>query len=455
MKIKFSQISTVAILVLVTVIALCSSQLVESVNKGQFHVIQIPVTGTIQVHRTEGVYPQWGASVDVWNNTQMAYFTADQDTTDDVDEDTSIRVEYDDGFVSNISSTMMVSPPLTDADLLKMIREKSIFTNKDVEIKLVRPYIRKVLRITASLVSAEYTVTGKSILEGMVMDQIENGPYKTETYEVEEWDPSSGSNVMKTKVKVLTINGEKQYHPSNIQEFGIEISQFEIKDYGLEEKAQIHIEAQRELKMGVVTAKAEAEKAKQDAIAAEEQGKIAVTKAQYEEKTAAIREVEKAEKEEEMALIEARKEKAVALEQKEKAETEAAARAEVLIIEAEAAKQAAELTAEAVRVEAEAKKDAALAEAEGKEAIMAADGALQQKLDAYVKANQAWADASSKRAVPATVIGGQLNDHGQVGATSMDMQDSMNLLLMRELGVNLNMKQGGLTPAFQPSSERK
>jgi protein-disulfide isomerase len=74
-------------------------------------------------------------------------------------------------------------------------------------------------------------------------------------------------------------------------------------------------------------------------------------------------------------------------------------------------------------------------EATRKKLVMAADGALQQKLDAYVATQAAWAGAFAERAVPSTVFGG-----GAAG-TDSDVSAFMQLMTVnaaKELGLNPN-----------------
>jgi len=72
--------------------------------------------------------------------------------------------------------------------------------------------------------------------------------------------------------------------------------------------------------------------------------------------------------------------------------------------EAEIARQTAVIQLERARVDAEAVTVTADAEAYAKEAILTADGALQQKLASWVEAQRVWADAASKINVPSTVF---------------------------------------------------
>lgn len=73
---------------------------------------------------------------------------------------------------------------------------------------------------------------------------------------------------------------------------------------------------------------------------------------------------------------------------------------------AEIDKQTAELLRDKARVNAEATKITADAEAYAREASLKADGALQNKLDALVQINKAWAEAAAQAPVPNVMMGG-------------------------------------------------
>lgn len=88
---------------------------------------------------------------------------------------------------------------------------------------------------------------------------------------------------------------------------------------------------------------------------------------------------------------------------------------------AEIDKQTAELLRDKARVNAEATKITADAEAYAREASLKADGALQNKLDALVQINKAWADAAAKAPVPNVMMGGTEAGIGR--------QDEMNKLM--------------------------
>ena len=98
--------------------------------------------------------------------------------------------------------------------------------------------------------------------------------------------------------------------------------------------------------------------------------------------------------------------------------------------EARIAQETAAINLERARIDAESVTVAADAEAYAKEAILTADGALQQKLDAWVKAQGYWADAASKINVPSTVFnnGGA---EGVAGNALGTVDQFMQMMMMK------------------------
>jgi regulator of protease activity HflC (stomatin/prohibitin superfamily) len=106
--------------------------------------------------------------------------------------------------------------------------------------------------------------------------------------------------------------------------------------------------------------------------------------------------------------------------------------------EAEIAKQTAAINLDRARIDAESVTVAADAEAYAKEAILTADGALAQKLDAWVAAQRVWADAASKINVPSTVFnnGGAEGVAGNALGTVDQFMQMMMVKTARDLQVD-------------------
>jgi regulator of protease activity HflC (stomatin/prohibitin superfamily) len=103
--------------------------------------------------------------------------------------------------------------------------------------------------------------------------------------------------------------------------------------------------------------------------------------------------------------------------------------------EAEIAKQTAAINLDRARIDAEAVTVAADAEAYAKEAILAADGALAQKLAAWTEAQKVWADAAARINVPATVIGGE----GGTAGNALGTVDTFMQMLMIKTAKDLQV----------------
>ena len=79
-------------------------------------------------------------------------------------------------------------------------------------------------------------------------------------------------------------------------------------------------------------------------------------------------------------------------------------------------------------------------DAERKRLTMRADGALKQKLDAYVLAQQLWANAYAQRQVPNLVMGG--NGAGYTDKATTEFSQMIQLLVAGQMGLDLSVQNG-------------
>ncbi|NDV50396.1 SPFH domain-containing protein [Salipiger sp. PrR003] len=103
--------------------------------------------------------------------------------------------------------------------------------------------------------------------------------------------------------------------------------------------------------------------------------------------------------------------------------------------EANIQRDTATIQLEKAKIDAEAKQVAADAEAYQKRVVLEADGALSQKLDAFVATQKVWADAASKIKVPSTVIagGGAGDNSGNALGTVSDFMQIMTMNAAKQL----------------------
>jgi len=116
---------------------------------------------------------------------------------------------------------------------------------------------------------------------------------------------------------------------------------------------------------------------------------------------------------------------------------------------------AAEQRVQVARLDADAaalkkKKDILEGEGEGekKRLIMSADGALEQKLRAYIEVNKMYADAMAKYQgawVPGVVMGGAGGGAGRAGGGATDLIDMLSVKTARDLSLDMGFAGAAAT----------
>ena len=167
--------------------------------------------------------------------------------------------------------------------------------------------------------------------------------------------------------------------------------------------------------MGIITAKADAERARQETLTAEEQGKKNVMVDRYTKEQEKIQ-----------AVVDAEKEKEVAVTQAMQA---------VLVAEQ------GKLEAEQKRLAAVAYKQEQILRCEGdgeyKRLVMSADGALATKLDAWKTVHIRYAEAIEKQKwVPEIQMGGSSQ---LPGSAANDLIEMLKVQTAKELKLDMSM----------------
>jgi regulator of protease activity HflC (stomatin/prohibitin superfamily) len=426
MSIKKMVMLGFAVIVLL-VLAVCAGSIVETVEKGTYQVKQAAISGQMSAKMTPGLWFQNFGDIDTWPKAETYFFTHDNDTKGDSDIDTSIEVRFNDGSMCKISGTLRIIMPTTEDDALKLVTERGHKTYADVQEKLIKPTLRNVLRSTANLMSARESYSEKRLdFTNWARDQIEKGVYQTkeETKQVE--DLVTGEKTWKL-VKTIRTDGEggQPLHEANpMNGTGIELKNFEIKSFVYEKKVQTQISAQQEARMAVETAKAEAEKAKQGELKAIAEGKMKVATAKYEKEQDKVR-----------AVVEAQ-------QQKEVFELNASRDKNVAVIAGEQRKEVATLDRDAAKLKKEELILLGQGEAERKKLVLAADGALEQKLAAVVQMNRDAMEALSKRAVPTNYFagGGEGGSGGSYDDELLKTVRMMNIQMTKQLNLDTTIK---------------
>ncbi|MBV1908746.1 MAG: hypothetical protein KUG78_05455 [Kangiellaceae bacterium] len=384
-------------------------------NAGHRTVVQYP-TGTLYVKFSPGIYPQWFGTTEIYNDV----ITFDYDKTaaevDSSIDQVGISVRYQDGGTGTVYGKARFTLPNDEETMLHL--HKAFRSNRGVSQKLIKSVTEEGMNLTAGLMSSEEAYAEKrSIYTQWSSQQISKGKFQTKLERIKTVDESTGKTVTKN-IPVISFgkDGLPIHLNSDLSNYGIDVNGFQITDWDFEPKTLQQIATKREATMAIITAKANAERAKQDAITSEEQGKANVMTAKYE------KEVVK-----EQAIVDAQREKQVAVINAEK--------------NVEVARQI-KLVAEQKKLAAAEYKQEQILRGEGdgayKRIVMEADGALAQKLATYERVMERFAAAIEKQKwVPEVQMGNATSG----GDSAMTLIEMMGVKAAKDLALDMNIKK--------------
>ena len=384
-------------------------------NAGHRTVVQYP-TGTLYVKFSPGIYPQWFGTAEVYNDViTFDYDKTDSDVGSSINQ-VGISVRYQDGGTGSVYGKARFSLPSDEDTMLHL--HKAFRSNRGVSQKLIKSVTEEGMNLTAGLMSSEEAYAEKrSIYTQWSSQQISMGKFQTKLEKVSTFDESTGKTVTKN-IPVISYgdNGLPIHLDSDLADYGITVNGFQITDWDFEPKTLQQIATKREATMAIITAIANAERAKQDAITSEEQGKANVMTAKYEKEVIKEQAIVDAQRQKEVAVISAEKNVEVARQIK---------------LEAEQKKLAA----------AEYKQEQILrGEGDGayKRIVMQADGALAQKLVTYERVMNRFASAIEKQKWVPEIQMGDANTSG--GNNAMTLIEMMGVKAAKDLSLDMKIK---------------
>lgn len=229
------------------------------------------------------------------------------------------------------------------------------------------------------------------------------GVYATQVREVTQKDPATGEErtYKVSEVKTGDSGLPVRQQGSLVQEFNIRLQPLSIANIMYDGKVRTQISARQEATNAVQIAVANATKARQDAITTEAQGAANAATAKWEQETIKAKEVTLAEQKRDVSKL-------------AKEEAENYKQQQILIGQGDA---------------------------ERKKLTMQADGALEQKLKAYIAVQEKWADAfanSKNPLVPQISMGANGNSAVGNAATLVEM---LTAKTAKDLALDLNAKQ--------------
>lgn len=381
-----------SMLVLLIVLLTASGQMFENVDADEIMVVQAPTSGELTWYVTPGI--KWQGFGKVTNYKKLSATDFDS------------KVMFNDNGTGHLRGKFQVELPL-DAEHLTALHTK--YGSQDaIEKSLVQPTIDKVVYMTGPLMSSkESSAERKTDLIRYIVDEIEHGVYRTTQKTVTVEDQASREKRTITVAEIAMHDGKpERQEDSAINEFGIRIVNFAPSELQYDESVQAQIKKQQEITMQVQTARAQALEAEQRRITAQADGEANVMKAKY------TKEVEKVE-----AVTEAQKDLEVA---------------QLAAKEAEQYKRQQILQGEG--------------DAEKKRLVMSADGALDQKIQALIQINQAYAHAIGNYQgnwVPMYVSGN--GDGKSSGSGAVQLMELLTAKTAKDLALDLTATGKELT----------
>lgn len=384
-------------------------RLFESLNADETMVVQ-SIRGELSVYTDPGIYWQGFGRVTVYKKRSQYSFSS---KGEEGQGDQSIGVTFNDGGHAQISGVISWEMPVSTEAVLKI---HSLFgTQNGIEQQLIRPAIERAVYLTGPLMSSTESFSSRrSEFLQLFEDQARYGIYRTETVSQKAEDAVTGQQKTVSVVRIVQKDGKpERQSESPIAEFGIVLLPPAIDGIRYDATVQEQMATQQAAVAQIQTAQAKAREAEQQAITVAKTGEAEAAKAKWIQEAQKATEVTKAEQEKEVAKLKAQQELEVAKLQALAAEE--TKRREILLGEGEA---------------------------ERKRLVMNADGALERKLEAWVKVQEKFAEAlatSQQPLVPGIVMGG---GNSQQATSVQDIMDMFAVNTARALSIDLNVDRG-------------
>lgn len=277
--------------------------------------------------------------------------------------------------------------------------------------KRLAPYTSECLASSAQLMSAEMHYSGgRATMAQNYLDQLQKGVYLLSTIEKNVYDSLEKENKkIYENVFQFDKSGNKLRKFSSIDEYGITVADAQITTVDYENKVDEMLAKKIESNTKASVSKQEAITAQQQALTAKAEGERKLIEIEYKQKEEQTRQV-------------------------------VAAQTQVQLAEQDKQKQ--RIAAEAAELEARKVKTLADAEAYAKAKVMAADGALDKKLEAYkyVMAEGFKAIGNYEGAwVPSIIMGGNGSTGGNNAA--FDMMQLLSIKTAQDLSLDMKNKK--------------
>jgi hypothetical protein len=391
------------------VIPFAVMNLFENQDASELMVVQ-SISGDLSVYTEPGPHWQGFGKVTVYPRQAQYSFCSSSVKAGNIEAEqlcenantASKKLRFNDGGHANLNGAVIWEMP-TDAKSIIEIH-KRFGSSLAVQNRAVAKMIDGAVYLAGPLMSStESSGSRRAELVQYINDQAENGVYMTKSETVTIKDPVTGQEKTDAVTKiVIGSNGlPMRQQGSMLSELGIKLQPMSISELKYDNIVERQIAERQQAITQVQNARANALRAEQDAITAAKEGEAKAAKAKWEQEVIKAKQVTEAQQKLEVATLAAK--------------------------EAEQFKREQILRGEG--------------EGERKRLVMAADGALDQKLQAYIETQKVWATAFQNYAgamVPSVVMGGGTGAQSAAG----NMQGYMEILsakAARDLSVDFGV----------------
>lgn len=370
----------------------------ENLEANEIMVIQSPLEGTLTVYTDPGVKWQGFGKVTKYPRRETYAFQASK-----ADEGNAKKLRFNDGGHALLSGSVSWEMPLKPDQIINI--HKTFGSAQAVDQQAIAKMIDTAVYLAGPLMSStESTSERRAELVQAISDQAENGVYVTRTIEKDVKDSITGQvkHINGTEIVYDDKGLPKRQQGSMLAEFNIKLLPLSITELRYDSVVENQIKQRQEATTQVQIAQAQAKKAEQAALTAEAEGRKAATEAKWKQETIKAQAVTEGEQKLKVAELAAK-------------EAEQYKREQVLRGEGDAAAM---------------------------QLRMQANGALDQKLEAIVKIQQAWADAYAKHTgsmVPQVVFGGTNGANGNSLTASQNLVELLTAQTAKQLGTDLSV----------------
>jgi hypothetical protein len=304
-------------------------------------------------------------------------------------------------FVSGITQYIL---PIDDKEMI--IMHNTHRTPQSLVSKRLAPYTKECLQSSAQLISSEAHYSGgRAQMAQDYLDQLKNGVFILKTSDRVVYDSLAKETKRVYETNQVTDKlGNSKRKFSSIKEYGIQVSDAQITDVNYEKRVDDMLGKKIDASTKASVSKQELLTAQQQQLTAKAKGEQRLVEIEYQQKQEQTKQVVAAQTKVEVAKQDMEQQRIQA--------------------------QAAELESKKIKTLADAN-------AYAKRTEIQANGALEQKLAAYVKIQSYWADAFGKyqgNVVP------QIQSGGSNGNGALNFMELMGAKAAKDLTLDLKNK---------------